>query len=1122
VKVAYFSPLPPDQSGIADYSALLLSALARLIDVEAVRPGRTRPPGDADVAVYHVGNNPDAHGWIVDALRRRPGVVVLHDFVLHHLMAGLTIGRKDGHAYLAAMEREAGVPGRLLGYGVLEGRVPPLWEVRPEEFPLAGEVLDRATGLIVHSRYVEARVREAGYEGPLWVIPHPAWPAPAVEPARVEGSPLYGCFGHLNESKRIPQLLEAFARVRRERPEARLLLVGPSSPGFDLDGRIERLGLDREGVIREDYVEEERLWSLMAACDAIVALRAPTMGETSGTAIRALSAGKPLVVSDVGWFSELPDEVALKVPVGGDAEVDALAAALEQLAADASARTAMGEAARAYAEREHDLETVAARYAAALEESAGRATVEAKVLREIASAASEVGVEPELLAPRLAEAGLATDGRGPAAHVQRPGRWTWPARTPVWFWLGAIVLVSSIVQFLLGRRIVAPWIMVDELVYSDAARSFAETGRFLIRGMPANYGIVYPAILSIPYRLFDTVPAAYGAAKAINAPLISLAAIPAYFLARRVLRKPAALAAAALAVALPSLAYAGTLMTENAFYPLFLCFALALVAMLERPTARRQLLVLALCVLLFLTRAQAVALVAAALTAPLLLAWIERGRPRRLTVYAPLYGVTLLAGLAVVIAQVARGRSPLAALGNYSVTGSSGYGLWPSIRWLLYHLAELDLALWVLPFAALIVVASTARHLDRPLRVYAAAAVASSAWLTVEVAVFASRYSDRVEERNLFYVMPLFLIALLAWIERGQPRPPRATIAAAVVAAALPGMLPFQHLLGGVSSESDTIGLRPWWYVRNELVGADTVSLVVVLVSIALAAAFLWLPRRHAPWLPVLVVAGFLATWLPLQLWSYSFHEASVGALFQGIRTGDRDWIDTRVGRDSNVAALWTNHGDVFSNAFTIWENEFFNRSVRRVYDLGAPLPGAGAMPETNVSVDRATGEIRAAGRAVRADYVLTDESVELLGTVVARDRGRSMVLVKVREPLRLTTRVIGIYPDDTWSGPRVLWIRSSCRGGTLTARLRTDISPFPSGQTVLIRPGGGPPLRIRLTRRVQARTVRVPLRSVGGVCRATFLVSPTIVPRDVPKLQNSDPRLLGTNFDKLTFTPSR
>ena len=218
VKVAYFSPLPPSTSGIADYSALLLPALERLVDVEVVRPGRTRPVADADVALYHVGNDPDAHAWVVDALRRRPGVVVLHDFVIHHLVAGMTIGRHDGHAYLAAMEREAGVAGRMLGWGVLEGRVPPLWEIRPTEFPLAGEVLDRATGVIVHSRYVEARVREHGYDGPLWHIPHPAWAAPELEPADVEGEPLFGCFGHLNESKRIPQVLQAFAEFPRRAP----------------------------------------------------------------------------------------------------------------------------------------------------------------------------------------------------------------------------------------------------------------------------------------------------------------------------------------------------------------------------------------------------------------------------------------------------------------------------------------------------------------------------------------------------------------------------------------------------------------------------------------------------------------------------------------------------------------------------------------------------------------------------------------------------------------------------------------------------------------------------------------------------------------------------------------
>src|SRR5438876_15340 len=214
MKVAYFSPLPPERTGISEYSELLLPALRELVDVQVVARGQSAPRG-ADVCLYHVGNNPDAHGWIVEALRKRPGVVVLHDFVLHHLVAGL----------------------------------------------------------------------------------------------------------------------------RSTRPGARLLLVGAEAPGFDLAGRVAGLGL--EGVEREDYVDEDRLWSLMAACDVCLALRSPTMGETSGSAIRALVLGRPLVVSDVGWFRELPDEVALKVPVDQH-EAETLAGALELLAENEPAREAMG------------------------------------------------------------------------------------------------------------------------------------------------------------------------------------------------------------------------------------------------------------------------------------------------------------------------------------------------------------------------------------------------------------------------------------------------------------------------------------------------------------------------------------------------------------------------------------------------------------------------------------------------------------------------------------------------------------------------------------------------------------------------------------------------------------
>ena len=135
------------------------------------------------------------------------------------------------------------------------------------------------------------------------------------------------------------------------------------------------------------------------------------MGETSGTVIRALTLGKPLVVSGVGWFGELPADVALKVPVD-EHEPDTLAAALELLSLRDDVRTAMGEAARALAEREHAVDRVAELYAAALEQAAGGAAVQEAVLADVARAAADVGIgtdapETAAIAQRLAEVELA-------------------------------------------------------------------------------------------------------------------------------------------------------------------------------------------------------------------------------------------------------------------------------------------------------------------------------------------------------------------------------------------------------------------------------------------------------------------------------------------------------------------------------------------------------------------------------------------------------------------------------------------------------------------------------------------------------------------------------------------
>jgi glycosyltransferase involved in cell wall biosynthesis len=403
VKIAWYSPLPPERSGIADYSGLLVPALRERLDVVAVERGKR---ASADLSVYHVGNNPDIHGWIVDELRRRPGLVVLHEFVLHHLVAGLTLVRKDSSGYLRAMERDGGLVGRLLALGVIDGCVPPLWSTRPEDFPLAGEVLELAKdhGLVVHSEYVRDRARAAGFRGPIWRVPMPVWPAPRVETLPVVGDPLVGSFGFLNAHKRIPQLLSAFALLRERRPGARLLLVGPEAPGLHIEERVENLGLT-EAVERHGYVSEDRFWSLLAACDVCVSLRWPTMGETSAGVIRMLSLTKAIVVSDVDSFRELPDDAVVKI-APDEREVESLAAALLALSEPAR-RAVLSAAAEAYAEREHGLDHVVDLYVAALEEAAGGAAVREEVVREVAGAAAELGVtDTRAIGAAMREVGL--------------------------------------------------------------------------------------------------------------------------------------------------------------------------------------------------------------------------------------------------------------------------------------------------------------------------------------------------------------------------------------------------------------------------------------------------------------------------------------------------------------------------------------------------------------------------------------------------------------------------------------------------------------------------------------------------------------------------------------------
>jgi len=685
-------------------------------------------------------------------------------------------------------------------------------------------------------------------------------------------------------------------------------------------------------------------------------------------------------------------------------------------------------------------------------------------------------------------------------------------RVPAWAWLTVLVVGSALFRFQLSRDSPGPWIFVDELIYSELAKSIAGGGDLLIRDVPASgYGVVYPLLVSPAWALFDRIPDAYTAAKAINAVLISLAAVPAYLLARRLIGERLSLLAAVLAVALPSLAYSGVIMTENAFYPLFLVVILCLVLVLERPTLTRQIVLVGLLGVAYQTRPQALALAAAALTAPLVQGLLGRRVRSALVAQRTLYGIAAAGFVLVVALQLVRGQSFSSLLGAYAVTGEGGYHFGAVARYFLYQAAELDLYLGVAPVIAAALVVVCMRNTDPRLDAYLAATISASFWLLLLVATFASKFAGRIQERNLFYLVPLVLIAMLVWIERGAPRPARATAAVCIVVAALPGTLPFSRLID-FPAISETLMLLPLWDLGDYGLRAGDLSAVVVPAAMAAAALLLFLPSRFVLGLPLLVLVYFLVALHPIE---QRMTRASVGSIHSGISNPHRDWIDRAVPDGAEVSVLWTGEGDVYP----IWHNEFFSRSVGTIYSIAGQL--LGALPQTRLSVDAQAGVLRDPdGRPVRPRYLLVDDSFTPAGRVLARDEAFQITLYELEGPLRSTEKVTGLY-GDTWSGAQVTYTRHDCVGGTLRVRLRSDSSLFKEPQTVSARIEGQEVGRATVKPNEDTELFVAALQPREDECVVEFSVSPIGVPAELTHGGNPDTRVLGVHFDRFDYSTS-
>jgi hypothetical protein len=474
------------------------------------------------------------------------------------------------------------------------------------------------------------------------------------------------------------------------------------------------------------------------------------------------------------------------------------------------------------------------------------------------------------------------------------------------------------------------------------------------------------------------------------------------------------------------------------------------------------------------------------------------------------------AGIAAyVVYKATQGRSLSSGLGVYGSVTRVHYSVRDASRWVVYHFAELSFSVGVIPFAALIVLVGLAcRRATAPgpaERAFLAAAVAGIFWTVVEVAVFASRYGFRIEERYLFNLAPALLLALTIWLAKGLPRPPALTAAAALIPAALLLAFPFESFFTQALF-NDTFGLIPLSRLTQKLGGniGETKELLATGVLLA-GLLFAAVPRRLATF----AVPAALFVFLTLSSASVF---AAVTWLSRATRhagglQGDPSWIDRAIGRDQRAEFLYTTD---IADQHVLWQAEFWNRSLRRVFGVTAQDP---SIPDVSAPLDtkgRIVPVLPAGSPDLDPQYVVGPANLDVEGSRIA---GSGQLAVwRVRRPLRLRSTLAGVTPDG-WTGATSAYTRYVPPPGAKQVELHLSLPRLPNLPAAHVQAAVGPILfangsptlgriwdRRRATVAAGKKVVlRLPLRP--GAFQVQIAVSPTFTPS---QFGSADTRILG------------
>ena len=332
----WFSPLPPAKTGIADFVSGILPALTERAQVTLwtdqtkwdrsiekyaqVRSFRLEQiPWDelnrADLSFYNIGNNHLFHGSIWQVARRQPGAVILHDLRLHEFFDSLYRDQwQDTDGYLAQMATHYGEDGRNAAEESVKNGATGIHSLA-ERYPLTALALENSLGVLVHTREAYEELKQAN----RWLVAYAPLPFSqklqsrgARERLRANGQPYrLIVFGFINRNRRLDVLLRALAEFPRKDRFLLDIYGEVWDPGY-IRKQIQSLGLGRQVTLR-GFASESDLDVALAAADLAVNLRYPTMGEASISQLRIWAHALPTLVTRVGWYGGLPDNVVAHV-----------------------------------------------------------------------------------------------------------------------------------------------------------------------------------------------------------------------------------------------------------------------------------------------------------------------------------------------------------------------------------------------------------------------------------------------------------------------------------------------------------------------------------------------------------------------------------------------------------------------------------------------------------------------------------------------------------------------------------------------------------------------------------------------------------------------------------------